>query len=234
MLRRPGVALMAASLRQPYGRGMRVTHLGHACLLVEVADQRLLIDPGTFSTFEEVTGLTGILVTHAHPDHRDPNRWEALLTANPEAAVWVEPSVVEAAGERAQALDGQEPVSFGPVQVTAVGERHAHIHDFVPGIGNRGLVLRAQGEPTLFHPGDALDAEPGEVDILCVPVNAPWGKIGETIAFVRRIAPGRVVPIHDGLLNDTGRGMYLKHIGDFGADGGIAVLDLRGQGATQV
>ena len=54
---------------------MRVTHLGHACLLVEVADRRILIDPGNFSSgFEELTGLDAIVVTHNHPDHFDPER----------------------------------------------------------------------------------------------------------------------------------------------------------------
>ncbi len=28
---------------------MRITHLGHACLLVEFADARILIDPGNFA-----------------------------------------------------------------------------------------------------------------------------------------------------------------------------------------
>ena len=28
---------------------MRITHLGHACLLVEMADTRVLLDPGTFA-----------------------------------------------------------------------------------------------------------------------------------------------------------------------------------------
>ncbi len=54
---------------------MRVTHLGHACLLVETADRRILIDPGNFSSgFEELSGLDAIVVTHNHPDHFDPER----------------------------------------------------------------------------------------------------------------------------------------------------------------
>ena len=28
---------------------MRITHLGHACLLLEMADARVLVDPGTFA-----------------------------------------------------------------------------------------------------------------------------------------------------------------------------------------
>jgi len=44
---------------------MRVTHLGHACLLVELADTRILIDPGSFSRgFDEVRDLDAIVITH--------------------------------------------------------------------------------------------------------------------------------------------------------------------------
>lgn len=203
-------------------------------MLVELDDQRILIDPGTFSQFDDVTDLTAVLVTHQHPDHLDPERWEALLAANPQAQVWTEPATAASRGGRAQALTPGTTLTLGEVQVSAVGDQHAVIHEYVPRITNVGIVLRAAEHPSLFHPGDALDAEPGQVDLLAVPVNAPWGKIGETVAFVRRIAPARVIPIHDGLLNDTGRGMYLKHIADFGADGGVEVLDLRGQGAVQV
>ena len=44
---------------------MRITHLGHSCLLVETAGQRILIDPGVFSHgFEELTDLSAVLITH--------------------------------------------------------------------------------------------------------------------------------------------------------------------------
>ena len=42
------------------------------------------------------------------------------------------------------------------------------------------------------------------------------------------------IQLHDGLLNDTGRSMYLKHIEGFGADRGVEVLDLRGAGPTSL
>lgn len=219
---------------------MQLTSLGHACLLVEEGDERILIDPGTFSDLDGVVGLTAVVVTHQHPDHLDPRRGPELLRANPGARVLVEGQTAEVLagqglGGRVERLVPGEPVQLGPVGLRPVGDQHAVIHPWVDRIGNTGVVLGASGAPTLFHPGDALDADPGPVDLLAVPVNAPWGKIAETLEFVRRVAPRRgVVPVHDGLLNDTGRSMYLKHIADFGAEGGVEVLDLRGAGARTV
>lgn len=220
---------------------MQITHLGHSCVLLEVADQRLLIDPGTFSDVSGVRDLTAVLVTHQHPDHVDQAQWAGLLEANPAARVLLEPTtadhLAEASGAHRERLEGMPSGTdcvLGRVTVSPVGQRHAFIHDYVPRIDNTGLVIRADDEPTVFHPGDALDAEPGHVDVLLVPVNAPWARVGDTVSFVRRIEPGRVVPIHDGLLNDTGRGMYLNHIGNHGADGGVEILDLRGLGPTEV
>jgi len=218
---------------------MDLTHLGHSCLLIEVADQRILIDPGTFSDFAELRDVTVILVTHQHPDHVDPERLPALLGANPQAQLWLEPQAADTvsdalgpATDRAGRMSSGQVIELGAASVTPVGQRHAVIHDYVPRIDNLGVVVRADGEPTLFHPGDALDADPGDIDVLCAPVNAPWARAADTVEFVRRIAPRRAVPIHDGLLNDTGRAMYLAHIGNFGAEGGIEVLDLRGAGPT--
>lgn len=220
---------------------MQITHLGHACLLVEVGAQRILIDPGSFSSFEDVTGLTAVVVTHQHADHLDPERAPALLAANPGARVLMEAETAAAAdpgyADRVEVLSPGGAVELGSgegaVTLTGVGERHADNHPYVPRVGNTGVVVRAEGEPVLYHPGDALDGEPGEVDLLAVPVSAPWGKVAEAIAFVRRLAPARgIIPVHDGLLNERGRAMYLKHIGDFGSDGGVEVLDLRGAGDT--
>lgn len=217
---------------------MQITHLGHACLLVEVADQRVLVDPGSLSRLDDLSGVTAVVVTHQHADHLDQERVPELLSANPDARLLVEPETAdllakEGLGARTERLDTGSPIRLGDLTVTPVGDRHAVIHDYIERIGNRGVVLSAEGAPALFHPGDALDADPGWVDLLAVPVNAPWGKVSETIEFVRRVAPSRgVIPIHDGLLNDAGRGFYLTHIGGYGLDGGVEVLDLRGAGPT--
>ena len=208
---------------------MRITHLGHACLLVETGGQRILIDPGGFSPgIVDVTGLHVILVTHQHGDHVDLQRLPAVLEANPQARLYAEPqaaAVMEEAGIAAEHAVSGETLTFGPVQVTPVGEKHALINEALPRIGNLGVVLRSEGEPSLFHPGDAYDAEPGQIDILALPLNAPWTASRDTVAFAQRISPRVSVPIHDALLSPIGRRLYLSQMQSFGPEG-MEVRDL--------
>ena len=216
---------------------MRITHLGHACVLVETGDQRILIDPGTFSpAFQDLTDLDAIVVTHQHADHVDAQRLPALLDANPEARLLVEPQTagqLVAADLAAQHLATGETTHIGAVELTAVGQRHAVINEFVPRIDNLGVVLRAEGEPTFFHPGDAYDAEPGDVDVLALPLSAPWAAARDTIAFARRIAPRVAIPVHDALLSEVGRGLYISQVRNFGPDG-MDVRDLSGGAPTDI
>ena len=65
---------------------MRITRYGHSCVLVEDGAGRVLLDPGMFSSgFEDLRGLTAVLITHQHPDHLDVERVTRLMEANPDA-----------------------------------------------------------------------------------------------------------------------------------------------------
>jgi L-ascorbate metabolism protein UlaG (beta-lactamase superfamily) len=214
---------------------MRLTHVGHACVLVEAGGARLLIDPGTFAAgWETLTGLDAVLITHTHPDHCDRDRLPALLAANPTAPVYAEPDLADelvAAGHSTHPLPSSHAVDVGDVHIAAVGGQHAVIHDDIPRVGNVGLVLQAPGAPTVFHPGDSYQTVPGGIDVLAVPLNAPWSAFKETVDFVRAVAPRMAFPIHDGLLNDTGRALYLRQLTSLGR---TEVVDLAGTGAHEI
>jgi L-ascorbate metabolism protein UlaG (beta-lactamase superfamily) len=132
---------------------------------------------------------------------------------------------MEKAGIGAEFTVADKTLTFGPVEVTAVGQMHALINEALPRVGNLGAVIRAEGEPSLFHPGDAYDAEPGQIDILALPLNAPWTASRDTIAFAQRIRPRFCIPIHDALLSAVGRELYLSQVKTLGPDG-MQVRDL--------
>jgi len=188
---------------------MHITRFGHAAILVEAAGQRILIDPGSYTSDDAfaLTGLAAIAVTHQHADHADVDRIGRLVEANPGAVLLVEPeteSKLEAVGGQWAAAPAGTTTAFGELTITAVGGRHAVIHPDIPRVGNVGFVITAPGEPTLFHPGDSYETTPQRVDVLAVPMSAPWAKLGEAIDFVRQVAPRTAFPIHDAGLSERG------------------------------
>ena len=214
---------------------MRITHLGHACLLVEMADTRILVDPGTFAgDLSAVRDLDAVLVTHQHADHLDPDRVPALVEANGDAVVLCDPmsvDVLAGLGVEARGHAG-EPTTVKGVTVTPFGDQHALIHEDIPRITNVGVRLDAEGEPSFFHPGDALDAEPGPVDVLAFPLQAPWQRSRDMTGFLRRHAAPNAVPVHDGLLQPRGRDLYLGQAARLGSPG-TRIHDLAGRGAVE-
>ncbi len=198
---------------------MQITQLGHSAVLVETAEQRVLIDPGAFSdAWHGLTDLDAILVTHLHPDHADPKHLPELVAANPDAKVWVEPGVLNAVdlGGRGKGLAADTSVSLGSLTIAAVGGTHAVIHRDIPLIGNVGLVLSAEGEPTFFHPGDSLATVPAGIDVVAVPAMGPWAAMKETVDFVRDVDAPTGFLIHDGLINDRGWNLLATQIGNLG------------------
>ena len=216
---------------------MLITHVGHACLLLEAAGARVLVDPGAFTHgFEELTDLDAVLITHAHPDHYDAERLPVLLEANDGARLIAEPEVaaeLRRVGLDAAPLHPGESTTLGDLTVSAVGGLHALIHEDIPQIGNVGLVLRADGEPTFFHPGDSYGSVPAGIDVLGIPLSAPWAALRDTVTFLRAVAPRVAFPIHDATVSTIGRGLYLRNLGSLGPEA-TQLRDLAGAGPTRL
>ncbi|MCR6030030.1 MBL fold metallo-hydrolase [Nocardioides sp. zg-579] len=195
---------------------MRITKLGHACVRIEHEGTTIVLDPGAFTDPDAVDGADAVLVTHEHADHYVA---ETLLRAD--APVYTIEGV--AAHVRADAPDLAERLhvvapgedfTIGPIAVRAVGELHAVIHPELPRITNSGYLLDLGGHK-VFHPGDALTG-PGEpIDLLLLPVSAPWLKAAEAIDFAREVGAPRNLAIHDRIYSETGLGVIGGHLDRF-------------------
>src|SRR6188472_1499146 len=183
---------------------MRNTKFGHACVRLEHDGQVVVVDPGAFTDVEAVDGATAVLVTHEHLDHLDLDRLRAT-----DAPIWTIEAVRAqiaagdpAVAERVTVVSPGEQFDAG-LPVTAVGELHAVIHEDLPRFYNSGYVVDV-GDTRVYHPGDSFTPPGGPVDVLCLPIHAPWSRISEVIDFAREVGAARSVAVHDGLLNDTG------------------------------
>lgn len=197
---------------------MEITRFGHAAILVEAADTRVLIDPGGFSTDEafQLEDLDAIIVTHQHADHLDINRAPGLLARNSDALLLCDPETASQVtfGTWQVNADGQQTAVKG-LTVRGVGSTHAEIVPQIARIANVGVLIGAEGEPTLFHPGDTYEYSPDGVDVLALPLGAPWGKISETVDFARRVAPAALFPVHDATIAEVAYGVYWGHVNNF-------------------
>ncbi len=193
---------------------VKLSRLGHAAVLVETAATRVLIDPGVYSdTWHALENLDAVLITHQHPDHVDVAGVHGLVGANPGIRVLVEGQVAPLLAERrldAEVVTTGTVFDLGDIKAEVVGGAHAVIHARIPRVGNVGYLLSEAAGTCFFHPGDAYDTTPPGVDVLAVPLTAPWASAGQTVDFVAAVGPADAFPIHDGALNEDGRALYLR------------------------
>jgi L-ascorbate metabolism protein UlaG (beta-lactamase superfamily) len=180
---------------------MRITHLGHACVLVETSGARLLFDPGTLSQgFESLDALDAVLITHQHADHLDETRLPTLLAANPDTLLFVDEGsapMVRDLGLHARTVFPGDRITLPGIVIDVVGGVHAVVHQDIPVVPNAAYVV---DDGAFFHPGDSYFVPEQDVDILGLPTSGPWLKVGEAIDYLRAVAPRVAVPIHEAAL----------------------------------
>lgn len=190
---------------------MRVTKFEHSTLRIDVNQDTLLVDPGSFtSPLVDLGGLVGVVITHEHPDHWTPDHLDRLLRDAPGTPIYAPSGVARAAeGYEITVVAPGDTVEVGAFTLRFFGGMHEVIHSSLPVVENVGVLVNDE----LYYPGDSYAVPEGvEVDTLAAPLGAPWLKIGEAMDYVLAVKPKRSFGTHDMTLSVIGKNMHRQRL----------------------
>lgn len=184
---------------------MKLKKYEHACFTIEKDGQVLVVDPGVFTKDFVITdNIIGIVVTHEHPDHFDPDMLAAIYAKNPDSLLISTAEVVEKMVDHtAQIANSGESLSVGAFTLKFFGSKHATIHTTLPVVDNFGVFI----DDVVYFPGDSFTLPNLPVPALALPVGAPWLKISEVMDFYSSVRPRFAFPTHDALFSTIGKSL---------------------------
>lgn len=184
---------------------MKLTKYEHACLVVEQDGKSLVIDPGEFTTdFVVPENVVAIVITHEHQDHLSKAHVDTIVSQNPNVVIIGHADVTEKLSDyKTQSVVANEGIKVEPFELEFFGGTHATIHQDIPLIANLGVMVNGK----LYYPGDSYTLPNQAVEVLALPVAAPWMKLSEAVDFVRDVKPKFAFPTHDAVLSDVGKGL---------------------------
>lgn len=186
---------------------MKVTKFIHSCLVVEIDDKKIIIDPGNYSyeagvfKLDEFDRLNYLLITHEHADHMHLPFIKEIVAKFPEIVIITNASV--------KAILARESISTGedkPGFIKMENVTHEKLFDIVPPenmIFNIGNLLT--------HPGDSLHFT-CNTPFLALPVQAGWGSLTRAVDFAVSLKPKKIIPIHDWHWNESARQTFYKRL----------------------
>ena len=186
---------------------MRITKYIHSCLLFEHEGEKLIFDPGNYSfiegrvTPETFRDVSTVVITHNHPDHLDLEPLKRILALSGAVVITNGEVAAQLRGEGIDATTIEEGThTGGAFTLRAIPTPHeAILSDTLP--RHTAFLVNEQvlncgdsfGEPLLPHAG---------VEVLILPVTAPFLTEVGAFDFVRRMRPRQFIPVHDGAVID--------------------------------
>lgn len=192
---------------------MKITYLGHACMLVELLNhQKILFDP--FISGNPLVGMAPeelhpdwIILTHGHGDHIGDAQ---TIAENNDATII---GIAELAGffskfgikTHGMNIGGKFDFPFGTVKLVPALHSSSYEYEGVPYyLGEpAGIILQADGK-TIYHAGDTAEfsdmdliGEDFSIDMAFLPIgdNFTMGP-ADALRAAKRLKAKKVVPIH--------------------------------------
>jgi L-ascorbate metabolism protein UlaG (beta-lactamase superfamily) len=205
----------------------KVTYLGHASFLIEYGGETIVTDPvfsdriGRFFTKrmarsafrpEDLTGVAGVLISHAHHDHLDYRSLGKVGRGHPVVVPWGLAGPMRMHGfSDVRVTRPWHELTLGAWRVTAVPSRHFGGRlPFIYTSGHQGYVL--SGPVTIYFAGDtgldeAMFREIGRrfsLDLAILPIAGavfPWFRRNhmnahDALAAFQYLNAKRLLPMH--------------------------------------
>jgi len=185
---------------------MNITKYTHACIVLEEAGQKIVIDPGSWTTdLPDLTAVVAVIITHSHADHFNADNLAAIANSNPGVQILGTREVADSlAAPHVTTVTAGKTVTVGNFNLEFFGEKHAQIHTSIPPIQNIGVLVN----DTVYYGGDSFTVPTSKaISVLAIPVSAPWLKMAEVIDYYNTIKPRICIPTHNALLSEIGQGL---------------------------
>ncbi len=200
---------------------MKITKLGHSCLLVEMpapVNRTALFDPGVYSVVdvESLEYLDDIIITHIHPDHFDAEKVKALVAKFPDVHITATDEIVQQLNQ--ESIPATSATTEG---VEFFDSPHEVIRPFYPHDPPQEIGVHYLDK--LSHPGDSHSFTETK-DILALPVQAPWGSPNAAVTLGLELKPKYVIPIHDWHWSDEARATNYGQMEQVFAAAGITFI----------
>ncbi|MEK7652062.1 MAG: MBL fold metallo-hydrolase [Patescibacteria group bacterium] len=181
---------------------MKISKFLHSCILLEQGDSKILFDPGTYCFMEgkvkaeDFKNISGIFITHAHPDHFDIEALKIIIKNNPQCKIYTNSDMGQVLSENGisfeQFEDGE--IELRPFKIQAFFAAHAPILKRQM-VKNTAFFVNEK----FLHPGDSYAESVMQLspEILALPVAGPWMDMNAGANFTYKCHAKTVLPIHD-------------------------------------
>ncbi len=175
---------------------MKITKYPQSCLLIEQNGKRVLIDPGSLVPqlykATDLLPIDGILITHEHVDHADPEFIKSLINDTSIPVVGNQSTAKLLGSLITLVIENGNELELAGFTVKAFELPHCKLVNGSLGPQNTGYIINK----TFFHPGDGIEVKDLTVDSTAVPIAGPDISPHDVFQFVKELGCHTAIPIH--------------------------------------
>ena len=206
---------------------MELTKFEHACFIVEKDNKSVIVDPGELTTDLTIPeNVAAVVITHEHPDHLGLDHLAQIKAKNPSVVIVGPTDVVsQLSSYETRAVTGGDNFTIQGIELEFYGDSHQPVHPSRPVVQNVGVLI----DERVYYPGDSFTVPEKSVDVLALPIGAPWLKLSEAMDFLLAVGPRLAFPTHDAVLSRDGQGFSDANVKGFAEAEGIEYERIDGE-----